>query len=33
VKDLESLVARSLADIASSADLAALDAVRVAVLG
>jgi len=33
VKDLESLVARTLADIASSADLSALDAVRVAVLG
>jgi phenylalanyl-tRNA synthetase alpha chain len=33
VKDLDSLVARSLADIAASADLAALDAVRVAVLG
>ena len=30
VKDLESLVARTLADIGSSADLAALDAVRVA---
>jgi len=33
VKDLESLVTRTLADIGSSADLAALDAVRVAVLG
>jgi len=33
VKDLESLVARSLADIGSSADLSALDAVRVAILG
>ncbi len=33
MKDLESLVARTLADIASSADLSALDAVRVAVLG
>ncbi len=33
MKDLESLVAQSLADIGSSADLAALDAVRVAVLG
>ena len=33
MKDLESLVAQTLADIGSSADLAALDAVRVAVLG
>jgi phenylalanyl-tRNA synthetase alpha chain len=33
VKDLESLVAGTLAEIGSSADLAALDAVRVAVLG
>jgi phenylalanyl-tRNA synthetase alpha chain len=33
VKDLESLVARALADIGSSADLAALDALRVATLG
>jgi len=33
VKDLESLVAGTLADIASSADLAALEAVRIAVLG
>jgi phenylalanyl-tRNA synthetase alpha chain len=33
VKDLESLVGRTLADIGSSADLAALDAVRVAALG
>jgi phenylalanyl-tRNA synthetase alpha chain len=33
VKDLESLVGRTLADIGSSADLAALDAARVAVLG
>jgi phenylalanyl-tRNA synthetase alpha chain len=33
VKDLESLVKRLLAEIASSADLSALDAVRVAVLG
>jgi phenylalanyl-tRNA synthetase alpha chain len=33
VKDLESLVARTLADVASSADLAALDAVRVSALG
>ncbi|MGB8437322.1 MAG: phenylalanine--tRNA ligase subunit alpha, partial [Burkholderiales bacterium] len=33
MKDLESLVARTLADIGSSADLAALDAVRVAALG
>ena len=33
MKDLDSLVARTLADIASSADLAALDAVRVASLG
>jgi phenylalanyl-tRNA synthetase alpha chain len=33
VKDLESLVARTLAEIAASADLAALDAVRVAALG
>ena len=33
MKDLESLVAQSLADIGSSADLAALDTVRVAVLG
>jgi len=33
VKDLESLVARTLAEVAASADLAALDAVRVAVLG
>jgi phenylalanyl-tRNA synthetase alpha chain len=33
VKDLDSLVARALADIASSADLAALDAVRVGSLG
>jgi len=33
VKDLESLVARTLAEIGQSADLAALDAVRVAALG
>jgi phenylalanyl-tRNA synthetase alpha chain len=33
VKDLESLVARTLADIGSCVDLAALEAVRVAVLG
>jgi phenylalanyl-tRNA synthetase alpha chain len=33
VKDLDSLVARTLAEVASSADLAALEAVRVAVLG
>ena len=33
MKDLESLVARTLAEIGSSADLAALDAVRVAALG
>jgi phenylalanyl-tRNA synthetase alpha chain len=33
VKDLESLVARALADTDASADLAALDAVRVAALG
>lgn len=33
MKDLESLVTRTLADIGSSADLAALDAVRVAALG
>ena len=33
MKDLESLVARALADIGSSADLAALDAVRVSLLG
>jgi phenylalanyl-tRNA synthetase alpha chain len=33
VKDLESLVARALADTDASADLAALDAVRVATLG
>jgi phenylalanyl-tRNA synthetase alpha chain len=33
VKDLESLVKRTLADIASSADLAALEAVRVSALG
>ncbi len=33
MKDLESLVARTLADIGSSADLSALDSVRVAVLG
>jgi len=33
VKDLESLVGRTLADIASSADLGALEAVRVSVLG
>ena len=33
MKDLESLVAQFLADIGSSADLAALDAVRVSVLG
>ena len=33
MKDLESLVARALADIDGSADLAALDAVRVAALG
>jgi phenylalanyl-tRNA synthetase alpha chain len=33
VKDLESLVARTLAEIGRSADLAALDAVRVAALG
>jgi phenylalanyl-tRNA synthetase alpha chain len=33
VKDLESLVARTLADVGSSADLSALDAVRVAALG
>jgi phenylalanyl-tRNA synthetase alpha chain len=33
VKDLESLVGRTLADIGSSADVAALEAVRVAVLG
>jgi phenylalanyl-tRNA synthetase alpha chain len=33
VKDLESLVARTLADVGSSADLPALDAVRVAALG
>ena len=33
MKDLDSLVARTLAEVASSADLAALDGVRVAVLG
>ncbi|MGH8224269.1 MAG: phenylalanine--tRNA ligase subunit alpha, partial [Woeseiaceae bacterium] len=33
MKDLESLVARTLAEIGSSADLSALDAVRVAALG
>jgi phenylalanyl-tRNA synthetase alpha chain len=33
VKDLESLVVRTLADVGSSADLPALDAVRVAALG
>jgi phenylalanyl-tRNA synthetase alpha chain len=33
VKDLEALVARTLADVDSSADLAALEAVRVAALG
>ncbi len=33
MKDLESLVAQGLADIASSAELGALDAVRVALLG
>jgi phenylalanyl-tRNA synthetase alpha chain len=33
VKDLETLVARTLLEVAASADLAALDAVRVAVLG
>jgi phenylalanyl-tRNA synthetase alpha chain len=33
VKDLESLVAATIADVARSADLAALDAVRVAALG
>lgn len=33
MRDLESLVERTLADIGSSADLAALDAVRVAALG
>jgi len=33
VKDLESLVARTLAEIGSSADLSALEAVRVATLG
>jgi phenylalanyl-tRNA synthetase alpha chain len=33
VKDLESLVARTLAEIGGSADLSALDAVRVAALG
>ncbi|HEU5468876.1 MAG TPA: phenylalanine--tRNA ligase subunit alpha [Steroidobacteraceae bacterium] len=33
MKDLESLVARTLAEIGSSADLAALDAVRVGALG
>jgi phenylalanyl-tRNA synthetase alpha chain len=33
VKDLESLVARTLAEVASSADLGALDSVRVGVLG
>ncbi len=33
MKDLESLVARTLAEIGSSADLAALDAVRISVLG
>jgi len=33
VKDLESLVERTLADIGRSADLAALDAVRVGALG
>jgi phenylalanyl-tRNA synthetase alpha chain len=33
VKDLESFVARTLADVGSSADLPALDAVRVAALG
>jgi phenylalanyl-tRNA synthetase alpha chain len=33
VKDLESLIARALADTDASADLAALDAVRVAALG
>ncbi|MEX1993642.1 MAG: phenylalanine--tRNA ligase subunit alpha [Steroidobacteraceae bacterium] len=33
MKDLESLITRTLAEIGSSADLAALDAVRVAVLG
>ena len=33
MKDLESLVARTLAEIGQSADLAALDAVRVAALG
>ena len=33
MKDLESLVKRTLADIASSADLAALEAVRVSALG
>jgi phenylalanyl-tRNA synthetase alpha chain len=33
VKDLEALVARTLADVGSSADLAALEAVRVAALG
>ncbi len=33
MRDLESLVKRTLADIGSSADLAALDAVRVAALG
>ncbi len=33
MKDLETLVARTLADIGASADLAALDAVRVAALG
>jgi phenylalanyl-tRNA synthetase alpha chain len=33
VKDLESLVAGTLADVGASADLAALDAVRVAALG
>ena len=33
MKDLDSLVKQSLADAAGSADLAALEAVRVAVLG
>ena len=33
MKDLDSLVARTLAEVASSTELAALDAVRVAVLG
>ena len=33
MKDLESLVAAAIADVAGSADLAALDAVRVAALG